>query len=89
MLLRINRAATHVRWSPLENKFAVASGARLCSISQVLHDVNVFPGLLLSVLLTKKVTGGWLSISRNPSGPRYYLSIGTQTMFYSLPVVLI
>jgi actin related protein 2/3 complex subunit 1A/1B len=28
VLLRINRAATHVRWSPLENKFAVASGAR-------------------------------------------------------------
>ena len=32
MLLRINRAATHVKWSPLENKFAVASGARLISI---------------------------------------------------------
>jgi actin related protein 2/3 complex subunit 1A/1B len=28
VLLRINRAATFVRWSPLENKFAVASGAR-------------------------------------------------------------
>jgi actin related protein 2/3 complex subunit 1A/1B len=28
VLLRINRAATHVRWSPLEDKFAVASGAR-------------------------------------------------------------
>lgn len=32
VLLRINRAATHVKWSPLENKFAVASGARLISI---------------------------------------------------------
>ncbi|KAJ1332463.1 hypothetical protein BSLG_008765 [Batrachochytrium salamandrivorans] len=32
VLLRINRAATFVRWSPLENKFAVASGARLISI---------------------------------------------------------
>lgn len=30
--LRINRAATHVRWSPREDKFAVASGARLISI---------------------------------------------------------
>lgn len=28
VLLRINRAATHVRWSPMEDKFAVASGAR-------------------------------------------------------------
>lgn len=29
VLLRINRAATYVRWSPNEDKFAVASGARL------------------------------------------------------------
>jgi actin related protein 2/3 complex, subunit 1A/1B len=28
VLLRINRAATYVRWSPHEDKFAVASGAR-------------------------------------------------------------
>jgi actin related protein 2/3 complex subunit 1A/1B len=28
VLLRINRAATHVRWSPREDKFAVACGAR-------------------------------------------------------------
>ena len=28
MLLNINRAATFVRWSPFENKFVVASGAR-------------------------------------------------------------
>ncbi|KAG8864173.1 hypothetical protein FRC20_010335, partial [Serendipita sp. 405] len=27
VVLKINRAATQVRWSPLENKFAVASGA--------------------------------------------------------------
>lgn len=36
VLLNINRAATFVRWSPFENKFAVASGARcdsqLCSV---------------------------------------------------------
>lgn len=32
VLLRINRAATCVRWSPLENKFAVASGARCISV---------------------------------------------------------
>ena len=28
VLLRLNRAATFVRWSPSEEKFAVASGAR-------------------------------------------------------------
>ena len=32
VLLRINRAATFVRWSPAENKFAVASGARIISV---------------------------------------------------------
>eukprot|EP00128_Syssomonas_multiformis_P018607 Colp12_sorted_trinity150504_noHs@19934 len=32
VLLRINRAATHVKWSPNEDKFAVASGARLISV---------------------------------------------------------
>jgi len=32
VLLRINRAATCVKWSPQENKFAVGSGARLISI---------------------------------------------------------
>jgi len=32
VILRINRAATCVRWSPFENKFAVGSGARLISV---------------------------------------------------------
>ncbi|GAO51363.1 structural constituent of cytoskeleton [Saitoella complicata NRRL Y-17804] len=32
VLLRINRAATFVRWSPSGNKFAVASGARLVAV---------------------------------------------------------
>lgn len=32
VMLRINRAATCVRWSPQENKFAVGSGARIISI---------------------------------------------------------
>ncbi|KAK4985759.1 ARP2/3 actin-organizing complex subunit Sop2 [Elasticomyces elasticus] len=32
VLLRINRAATSVRWSPSEAKFAVGSGARLIAI---------------------------------------------------------
>ncbi|KAI9348575.1 WD40-repeat-containing domain protein [Obelidium mucronatum] len=33
VLLRINRAATCVRWSPREDKFAVATGARLVAIA--------------------------------------------------------
>ncbi|KAF9321584.1 hypothetical protein BG003_000899 [Podila horticola] len=32
VLLRINRAATFVRWSPEEDKFAVASGSRCISV---------------------------------------------------------
>jgi actin related protein 2/3 complex subunit 1A/1B len=32
VILRINRAATCVKWSPQENKFAVGSGARLISV---------------------------------------------------------
>ena len=32
VLLRMNRAATSVRWSPTETKFAVGSGARLVSV---------------------------------------------------------
>nr|XP_006820315.1 PREDICTED: actin-related protein 2/3 complex subunit 1A-like [Saccoglossus kowalevskii] len=32
VILRINRAATCVKWSPTENKFAVSSGARLISV---------------------------------------------------------
>ncbi|GJN89011.1 hypothetical protein Rhopal_001982-T1 [Rhodotorula paludigena] len=34
VLLRINRSATCVRWSPNEEKFAVASGARTISVCQ-------------------------------------------------------
>ncbi|KKZ64822.1 actin like protein 2/3 complex, subunit 1A/1B [[Emmonsia] crescens] len=32
VLLRINRAATYVRWSPSEQKFAVGSGARVIAV---------------------------------------------------------
>jgi actin related protein 2/3 complex subunit 1A/1B len=32
VVLRINRGATCVKWSPLENKFAVGSGARLIAV---------------------------------------------------------
>ncbi|UZJ50746.1 hypothetical protein CBS101457_000066 [Exobasidium rhododendri] len=38
VLLRLNRAATFVRWSPREDKFAVASGARIISICSFESD---------------------------------------------------
>ncbi|EPQ29880.1 uncharacterized protein PFL1_02553 [Pseudozyma flocculosa PF-1] len=38
VLLRLNRAATFVRWSPNEDKFAVASGARIVSICSFEED---------------------------------------------------
>lgn len=38
VILRINRAATCVKWSPLENKFAVGSGARLISVCYFEQD---------------------------------------------------
>jgi len=40
VILRVNRAATHVKWSPLENKFAVATGARIISICYFEEDNN-------------------------------------------------
>ena len=40
VLLRINRAGTYVRWSPKEDKFAVASGARLISVCYFEEENN-------------------------------------------------
>lgn len=38
VILRINRAATHVKWSPQENKFAVACGAKCVSVCYFEED---------------------------------------------------
>ncbi|KAG8754214.1 hypothetical protein FRC12_011266 [Ceratobasidium sp. 428] len=40
VLLRINRAATDVRWSPKEDKFAVASGARAIAVCSFDEENN-------------------------------------------------
>jgi len=40
VVLRINRAATCVKWSPLENKFAVGSGAKLVALCYYDKDNN-------------------------------------------------
>jgi len=38
VVLRLNRAATCVRWSPKEDKFAVGSGARMVSVCYFEQD---------------------------------------------------
>jgi len=38
VILRINRAATHVKWSPNGDKFAVASGAKVVSVCNFEED---------------------------------------------------
>jgi len=40
VILRINRAATCVRWSPKEDKFAVASGSKVVSVCYYEEDAN-------------------------------------------------
>ncbi|CAL4061048.1 unnamed protein product, partial [Meganyctiphanes norvegica] len=40
VLLRINRAATCVKWAPQENKFAVGSGARVISVCYFEQENN-------------------------------------------------
>jgi len=40
VLLRLNRSATYARWSPSENKFAVASGARTIAVCSYDDESN-------------------------------------------------
>jgi len=40
VILRINRGATHVKWSPEENKFAVACGAKCVAVCFFEEDQN-------------------------------------------------
>jgi len=47
VLLRINRAATYVRWSPKEDKFAVASGARAIAVCSFDSENNWWVSKLL------------------------------------------
>ncbi|KIK54459.1 hypothetical protein GYMLUDRAFT_99989 [Collybiopsis luxurians FD-317 M1] len=63
VLLRINRAATHVRWSPKEDKFAVASGARAIAICSFDPENNWW----VSKLLKKPIRSTVLSIEWHPN----------------------
>lgn len=63
VLLRINRAATFVRWSPNEDKFAVASGARCISICYFEEDNDWWA----SKHLKKPIRSTVLSIDWHPN----------------------
>jgi actin related protein 2/3 complex subunit 1A/1B len=63
VLLRINRAATHVRWSPLEDKFAVASGARAIAVCSFDPENNWW----VSKLLKKPIRSTVLSVDWHPN----------------------
>lgn len=71
VILRINRAATVVRWSPLENKFAVGSGARLISICYFEKENDWW----VSKHIKKPVRSTILSIDWHPNN--YLIAIGT------------
>ncbi|KAF8226787.1 actin-related protein ARPC3 [Tricholoma matsutake] len=63
VLLRINRAATHVRWSPMEDKFAVASGARAIAICSFDSENNWW----VSKLLKKPIRSTVLAVDWHPN----------------------
>ncbi|KAG6814557.1 hypothetical protein H0H92_000085 [Tricholoma furcatifolium] len=63
VLLRINRAATHVRWSPNEDKFAVASGARAIAVCSFDEENNWW----VSKLLKKPIRSTVLCVDWHPN----------------------
>jgi len=63
VVLKINRAATQVRWSPLENKFAVASGARSICVCSFDEEMNWWA----SKQLKKPIRSTVLSIDWHPN----------------------
>lgn len=63
MLLRINRAATCVRWCPSEKKFAAGSGARLIAICHFEEEDNWW----VSKQLKKPIRSTITSLSWHPN----------------------
>ncbi|KAF8636664.1 hypothetical protein AX17_003470 [Amanita inopinata Kibby_2008] len=63
VVLRINRAATYVRWSPKEDKFAVASGARAICICSFDSESNWW----VSKQLKKPIRSTVLAIDWHPN----------------------
>lgn len=74
VLLRINRAATYVRWSPNEDKFAVASGARAIAICSFDQDNDWW----VSRLLKKPIRSTVLAVDWHPNN--VLLAAGTADM---------
>ncbi|KAF8306797.1 actin-related protein ARPC3 [Clavulina sp. PMI_390] len=63
VLLRINRAATYVRWSPKEDKFAVASGDRAIAICSFDEENNWW----VAKHLKKPIRSTVLSVDWHPN----------------------
>ncbi|KAK5009542.1 ARP2/3 actin-organizing complex subunit Sop2, partial [Cryomyces antarcticus] len=63
VLLRINRAATSVRWSPSEAKFAVGSGARVIAVCYFEEENNWW----VSKHLKKPIRSTITSVSWHPN----------------------
>jgi len=63
VILRINRAATQVKWSPKEDKFAVASGARCISVCYFEKDNDWW----VSKHIKKPIRSTVLSIDWHPN----------------------
>ncbi|XP_064423470.1 actin-related protein 2/3 complex subunit 1A-B isoform X2 [Latimeria chalumnae] len=63
VLLRINRAATCVKWSPMENKFAVGSGARCISVCYFEQENDWW----LSKHIKKSIKSTVLSLDWHPN----------------------
>lgn len=86
VLLRINRAATHVRWSPKEDKFAVASGARLISVCYFEEEHNWVPLTLtqwVSKHIKKPITSTVLCVDWHPEN--ILIAAGSADMKVSNP----
>jgi actin related protein 2/3 complex subunit 1A/1B len=63
VILRINRAATCVKWSPKEDKFAVGSGARIISVCYFEEDHDWW----VSKHIKKPIRSTILSLSWHPN----------------------
>lgn len=63
VILRLNRAATSVKWSPKENKFAVGSGAKSVCICYYENDNNWW----VSKIIRKKHSSTVTSVAWHPN----------------------
>ena len=61
LFLRINRAATCVRWSPEENKFAVGSGAKIVSICYYETGMDWWVILYLGIMVLLTFSFRWVA----------------------------